>query len=67
MLDKDPFAIETNYVSPKGSGISSSESSPCSLETAVGNLEKGYTLYLKGGKYDLGEGISVDESGSEKL
>lgn len=67
MMDKDPIAIETIYASPKGSGSSCSESSPCSLETAVENLEKGYTLYLKGGTYDVGEGISIDESGSEKL
>ena len=52
------------YASPKGSGSSCSSSSPCSLSTAVEKLKAGCTLYLKGGEYNVGAGISIEKSGS---
>ena len=52
------------FASPKGNGSSCSSSSPCSLSTAVGKLKAGCTLYLKGGEYNVGDGINIDKSGS---
>ena len=52
------------FASPKGHGSSCSSSSPCSLSTAVGKLKAGCTLYLKGGEYNVGAGISIEKSGS---
>ena len=51
------------FASPKGHGSSCSSSSPCSLSTAVGMLKAGCTLYLKGGEYNVGVGISIEKSG----
>ena len=64
MIFKEPKAINTLYASPTGSGSKCSESSPCSLQTALDNLEKGSTLYLKGGTYNVKSGVSIEESGS---
>ena len=64
MMFKNPKAINTLYASPSGSGSKCSESSPCSLQTALDNLEKGTTLYLKGGTYNVKSGVSIEESGS---
>ena len=52
------------YASPKGHGSTCSSSSPCLLSTAVDKLKPGYVLYLKGGEYNVGEGISIEKSGS---
>ena len=64
MMFKNPKAVNTLYASPSGSGSKCSESSPCSLQTALDNLEKGTTLYLKGGTYNVKSGVSIEESGS---
>ena len=64
MIFKEPKAINTLYASPSGSGSKCSESSPCSLQTALDNLEKGSTLYLKGGTYNVKSGVSIEASGS---
>ena len=67
MMTKTPNSIKIIYASPKGSGRTCSESSPCNLQTALNTLQKGYTLYLKGGKYDVGSGVSISVSGSADL
>ena len=64
MMTKTPTAIKTIYASPKGSGSTCSESSPCNLQKGLSSLSKGYTLYLKGGKYDVGSGVSLSVSSS---
>ena len=64
MILKTTTAVKTLYVSPKGSGSSCSDSSPCSLSTGIDSLKKGYHLYLKAGTYSVGSGISIDASGS---
>ena len=64
MTLKTQNPVNKLYASPKGHGSSCWSSSPCSLSTAVGKLKAGYTLYLKGGEYNVGEGISIDKSGS---
>ena len=66
MLTQEPTPSKTLYASPSGSGSSCSKSSPCPLETAVKNLEKGTTLYLKGGTYTLKSGITLSKSGTSK-
>lgn len=67
MIFKDPISTKKLYASPTGSGSSCTESSPCSLQTAVDNLQKGYTLYLKKGTYDVKSGISIEASGTSDL
>ena len=64
MIFKEPKAVNTLYASPSGSGSKCSESSPCSLQTALDNLEKGSTLYLKEGTYNVKSGVSIEASGS---
>ena len=64
MIFKEPKPISTLYASPSGSGSKCSESSPCSLQTALDNLEKGSALYLKGGTYNVKSGVSIEASGS---
>jgi hypothetical protein len=44
-------AAASYYASPSGSGSTCSNSSPCSVNTALGRLVPGDTLYLKGGFY----------------
>jgi hypothetical protein len=38
MMFKNPKAVNTLYASPSGSGSKCSESSPCSLQTALDNF-----------------------------
>ena len=64
MTTKIQNPVNKLYASPKGHSSSCSSSSPCSLSTAVGKLKAGYTLYLKGGEYNVGGGISIDKRGS---
>jgi len=65
MLFQNPTPTKTLYASPSGSGSTCSSSSPCSLSKAVGKLQKGYKLYLKGGSYNVKSGISITASGTE--
>ena len=67
MITKAPTIIESLYASPSGSGTSCTNSSPCSLNTAISRLDKGYALYLKKGTYDLKSGISIETPGIHKL
>ena len=64
MTLKTQNPVSKLYASPKGHGSSCSSTSPCSLSTAVEKLKPGYTLYLKGGEYNVREGISIEKSGS---
>jgi parallel beta-helix repeat protein len=41
------------YVSPSGGGSTCSSGAPCSLNTGIGRLTAGDTLFLKGGTYSL--------------
>ena len=67
MTKKNPLSLKTLYVSPKGSGQSCSDSNPCSLQTGLDSLQKGYTLYLKGGEYDVDSGVTIETSGTSEL
>lgn len=67
MMYKNPITINTIYASPEGSGNICSDTSPCSLENAFKSLSKGYTLLLKGGKYNVKSGLSLESSGIPKL
>ena len=67
MITKAPTILQSLYASPSGSGTSCTNSSPCSLKTAIGKLDKGYALYLKKGTYDVKSGISIEKSGIPKL
>ena len=64
MTLKTQNPVSKLYASPKGHGSSCSSTSPCSLSTAVEKLKPGYTLYLKGGEYNVRGGISIDKRGS---
>ena len=67
MITKQPVSVKKIYASPTGSGNTCSEASPCSIQTAVNNLQKGYTLYLKGGLYKLQSAIEIDVTGTPDL
>ncbi len=47
----DPLFAATYYVAPNGSGTSCALGSPCTLNTGLGKLAAGDTLYLRGGTY----------------
>ena len=64
MTLKTPSATSTLFASPKGQGSTCSSGIPCSLSTAVEKLKPGCTLYLKGGQYNVGRGISIEKSES---
>ena len=64
MTLKTQTPVSSLYASPKGHGSTCSSGSPCLLSTAVEKLKPGYVLYLKGGEYNVGEGISIEKSGS---
>lgn len=63
MTTKNPTPKKIIYASPSGSG-DGTEAKPYSISKAVENLREGYTLYLKGGKYDVGRGLSIGAKGS---
>ena len=67
MTNKSPVSVKTLYASPKGSGSMCTNTKPCSLSKGLENLNKGYTLYLKGGVYDVQSGVSIEISGTNKL
>ena len=67
MISKAPISTKTLYTSPSGSGSSCTDSSPCSLSSALGKLQKGYTLYLKEGTYNVKSGVSISCSGTADL
>ena len=67
MIAKAPTSVKTLYASPSGSGSTCSSSSPCSLSTGISKLQKGYTLYLKKGTYDIGNGLWVSCAGTADL
>ena len=67
MITKAPNIVGYLYASPSGSGSSCTNSSPCSLNTAIEKLDKGNALYLKKGTYDVKSGISIEKSGINKL
>ncbi|MCQ2973165.1 MAG: right-handed parallel beta-helix repeat-containing protein [archaeon] len=62
MATQSPKATKTIYAAPNGKG-DGSESSPYSLEDALDALKAGTHLYLKGGKYDVKEGVGVFANG----
>ena len=64
MTLKAQSPVSSLYASPKGSGSACTSGSPCLLSTAVEKLKPGYILYLKGGEYNVGEGIYIEKSGS---
>ena len=63
MTLKTPNPQGTLYASPKGHGSSCTSSNPCTLSTAVEKIRAGYTLYLKGGEYNVGEGLDIEKGG----
>ena len=56
--------VKKIYASPKGHSSTCSSESPCLLSIAVENLKPGYILYLKGGEYNVGKGITIKQNGS---
>jgi len=67
MITREPVSVKKIYASPTGSGKACSEASPCSIQTAVKNLQKGYTLYLKEGLYNLNSNLEIDVNGTPDL
>lgn len=62
------MAIEWHYVSSDGSATwanSTSNSTPCSLDTALANVTAGIGLYLKAGTYTRTATDTIGASGSE--
>ena len=54
------------YAAPNGSGDSCTLSKPCTLQTAADKLKPGYYLHLKGGTYNVKDGIYFTKSGESK-
>jgi hypothetical protein len=57
----DPLFATTYYGAPNGSGTSCTIESPCTLNTGLGKLSAGDTLYLRGGTYR--QTVSFSRSG----
>src|SRR5512146_1972335 len=55
-------ASSSYYVAPNGAGTACTLASPCSLDTGLGRLAAGDTLYLRGGTY--AQTVSVVNSGN---
>ena len=64
MTIKHQNPVNKLYASPKGHSSSCSSSDPCSLSISVGKIKAGYIIYLKGGEYNAGGGISIGKRGS---
>ncbi len=62
MATKQSKGSKIIYASPDGDG-DGSEDSPYSLSDAVESLKAGTTLYLKGGIYNVGEGVTIEANG----
>ena len=62
IIVNSPAFAATYYSSPKGSGSRCSIGSPCPLNTGLGKLVAGDTLYLRGGTYR--QMVNVTRSGS---
>lgn len=67
MITREPVSVKKIYASPTGSGNTCSESSPCSIQTAAKSLQKGYTLYLNEGTYNLQSSLEIDVAGTPEL
>ena len=52
------------YSSPKGHGKECTKTSPCKLKEGISKLKPGAQLFLRGGSYDVGEGLSINKKGS---
>ena len=55
------------YVPPDGSGTTCSLTGPCSLNTGLGKLSAGDTLYLRGGTYNQTVGITKSGTASAPI
>ncbi|WP_081687594.1 carbohydrate-binding protein [Glycomyces tenuis] len=57
----DPPTGDELYVAPDGTdGASGTESDPTTLVSAIGRIEPGGTIYLKGGTYDFSETVHIE-------
>ena len=52
------------YSSPKGHGKECTKTSPCKIKEGISKIKPGAQLFLRGGVYDVGEGLSIDKKGS---
>ncbi len=59
-----PLSQGTKFVSPTGSGTACSQSNPCSLATAVSNVNPGDIVFMRGGTYPITAVTRWDRSGS---
>lgn len=61
-----PSEVRKNiiYISPDGKGDGSSAEVPTTLRKALGQIKAGYTIYLKGGEYNLNSKISIADTQS---
>ena len=60
--DPTPPSSGTYYIAAAdGTGSTCSASSPCSASTAIGKLQAGQTVYLRGGTYS---GLNISKTGS---
>ena len=51
------------FAAPKGHGKTCTLTNPCTLSTGISRLKPGYTLYLHGGEYNVGKGITIEKKG----
>ncbi len=59
------IAPDAIYVAPEGdSGASGTIDDPTDLVTAIGRVNAGGTIYMRGGSYDFGSTITISKSGS---
>jgi len=52
------------YSSPKGHGKECTKTSPCKIKEGISKIKPGVQLFLRGGVYDVGEGLSIDKKGN---
>ena len=52
------------YSSPKGHGKECTKANPCKIKEGISKLKPGAQLFLRGGVYDVVEGLSIDIKGN---
>jgi len=52
------------YSSQKGHGKECTKANPCKIKEGISKLKAGAQLFLRGGVYDVGEGLTINKKGN---
>jgi len=63
-VSSTPLSQGTRFASPSGSGTSCTQTSPCTMNTAISGARAGDVVFLRGGTYSLSSAFRVQVSGT---